>query len=58
VTYGYGATSRAEIWEAVLAARKRSPACTILQIQSAQRKVEELRELSWFYSASRCGGAG
>jgi hypothetical protein len=56
--FGYGAASRAEIWAAVLAARKRSPTCTIMDIASAQRKVEELRELSWFYGASRVGGAG
>ncbi len=56
--FGYGAASRAEIWEAVLKARERDPAFSTAAVWSAQRKVEELRELSWFYSVSRCGGSG
>jgi hypothetical protein len=55
---GYGAASRAEIWAAVLAARERDEEFGTASVWSAQRKVEELRELSWFYSVSRCGGAG
>jgi hypothetical protein len=57
-TYGYGAMSRAEIWEAVMAARERDDAFSTASVWSAQNKAEELRELSWFYSVSRCGGAG
>ena len=58
MTYGYGAASRAEIWEAVLAARERDETFDTAAVTSAQSKVTELHELSWFYSVSRCGGAG
>ena len=58
MNHGYGAASRAEIWAAVLAARERDPSSDTAAVWSAQRKVAELRELSWFYSVSRCGGSG
>jgi len=55
LTRGCGAESRAEIWDAILAARQADPECTTAQVTSAYRQAKQLRELSWFYSVTRLG---
>jgi len=54
-TRGCGAESRAEIWDAILEARRADPESTTAELWAAFYQAKRLRELSWFYTVTRLG---